>query len=324
VKKCLIIAIIAISVFGGIFSGTRITCAAEKSTVKIVLISDLNDAYGSTAYSPQVARAMRFIASISPELVLCAGDMVAGQSSKIPAEKIPMMWAAFRSEILSRINQTGALFAFTLGNHDGAGQRFAHERRAATDFWHNNRPELNYVDAAGFPENYSFVSGNIFFAVIDASSAAVKNEQKEWLQIQLAGSTARQARTRVVMGHLPLYAIAEGRNKAGDVINNADDFFQLLEKGGADYYISGHHHAFYPSKKGNVKFISAGCLGGGPRRLAGSAQKPVKTLTLLSLFPEENEFRLQTFDMTSEPEEIAVTELPASIIGFNGISYRYP
>lgn len=297
---------------------------ANDREIKIALISDLNDAYGSTTYSPQVTKAMQFIASAAPQLVLCAGDMVAGQSSKIPAEKIPLMWDTFDSEILQRISVSGALFAFTMGNHDGAGQRFAHERQAAISFWQKNRPPLNYIDESGFPEYYSFELASIFFAVVDASSANIKTEQIEWLQNQLNGQPSSKARLRVVMGHLPLFAIAEGRNKAGDVINNADKFYEMLENGGADYYISGHHHAFYSSKKGKVKLISAGCLGGGPRRLVGSTQKPFKTLTLLSLFPEDKEFRLQTFDMTSEPKEVAIQELPSPINGFNGISQRYP
>ena len=33
---------------------------------------------------------------------------------------------------------------------------------------------------------------------------------------------------------------------------------------------------------------------------------------------------VQTYDMTSQPEEIVIKDLPASITGFNGISYRYP
>ncbi len=305
------------------FFVTQFSLAAGNE-VKIVLISDLNDAYGSTSYSPQVATAMSFIASLSPHLVLCAGDMVAGQSNKIPDDKFPLMWSSFKTEILARVNSSGAPFAFTFGNHDGAGQRFIHERNTAIEFWRQNRPELKYIDASGFPEYYSFDLADLFFAIFDASSAQIKKEQIDWLQEQLSGKIARQARIRVVMGHLPLYAVAEGRNKAGDVIGNADDFFQLLEKHGVDYYISGHHHAFFPSRKGNVKFISAGCLGGGPRRLVDSTQQPVKTLTLLSLFPDDNEFKMQTYDMTSQPKEIAIKALPSSITGFNGISYRYP
>jgi len=297
---------------------------ASGNEIRVVLISDLNDAYGSTSYSPQVATALSFIASLSPHLVLCAGDMVAGQSNKIPDSKFPLMWNSFKTEILTRVNSSGAPFAFAFGNHDGAGQRFIHERNAAIEFWRQNRPELKYIDASGFPEYYSFELAELFFAIFDASSAQLKKDQADWLQKQLSGSIARQSRIRVVMGHLPLYAVAEGRNKAGDVISNADDFFQLLEKHGVNYYISGHHHAFFPSRKGNVRLISAGCLGGGPRRLVGSTQRPFKALTLLSLFPEDNEFKMQTYDMTSQPEEIVIKDLPASITGFNGISYRYP
>jgi hypothetical protein len=175
-----------------------------------------------------------------------------------------------------------------------------------------------------FPQDYSFLLDGVFFAIIDVSSPAVKNEQIAWLTQQLMTVESKNARLRVVMGHLPLYAVAEGRNKAGDVVANADALLMLFEKHGVDYYISGHHHAFYPAKKGNVKLVFAGCLGGGPRRLIGSRQKPVRTLTMLSLFPDEKEFRIRTCDMSEEPREIQISDLPAAIDGFNGTVHRYP
>ncbi len=56
--------------------------AGGKKALEIVLVSDLNDAYGSTSYSRPVTRALELIAATRPDLVLCAGDMVAGQSRK--------------------------------------------------------------------------------------------------------------------------------------------------------------------------------------------------------------------------------------------------
>ena len=46
---------------------------------RIALISDLNSSYGSTSYVSQVHRGLELLIKLQPDLVLCAGDMVAGQ-----------------------------------------------------------------------------------------------------------------------------------------------------------------------------------------------------------------------------------------------------
>ena len=48
---------------------------------RLVLVSDLNSAYGSTTYIAEVHRGVALIPSLRPDLVICAGDMVAGQKA---------------------------------------------------------------------------------------------------------------------------------------------------------------------------------------------------------------------------------------------------
>src|SRR5690606_31969715 len=49
--------------------------------LRIMVISDLNDSYGSTSYSKEVAAAIQKIPDIKPDIILCGGDMVAGQKA---------------------------------------------------------------------------------------------------------------------------------------------------------------------------------------------------------------------------------------------------
>jgi len=289
-----------------------------------VVISDLNESYGSTEYSSQVGIVLDYIASLSPDLVLCAGDMVAGQKPNLGEPCLRSMWQAFDAQILQRLQILQIPFAFTFGNHDGSSSSsFAHERMIAREFWGKNRPDLCYVDAVEYPDCYSFICADVFFAVIDASAARIAPEHKEWLARQLGSQTAQRARLRVVAGHLPMYALAQGRNQAGDVVSDADALFDLLENNGADYYISGHHHAFYLSRKGRVRMISAGALGGGPRKLLGSDAPASKTVTTLHLPANGSEFKIITHSVTDGLNILNAHELPDRLNGFNGTSQLY-
>ncbi len=54
--------------------------AQTKATVtRVVVVSDLNESYGSTRYSPEVDEAVRQTIELAPDLVISTGDMVAGQ-----------------------------------------------------------------------------------------------------------------------------------------------------------------------------------------------------------------------------------------------------
>lgn len=289
--------------------------------VKIAIISDLNEAYGETSYSAHVNDALQLIKELQPDLVICAGDMVAGQSLKLSEEKLRAMWQGFNAAILQRLQILRIPFAFTFGNHDGANSKgFAHERKIAREFWEKNQPDLSYIDNASFPHYYSFTFNGIFFASIDASAAKVDQKQIDWLKSQLADKIARSSRLRMVIGHLPLYAIAQGRNTSGNVLSDADSLQALFNELGVDYYISGHHHAFYLSSKGSLQMLSAGALGGGPRKLLDSDKPPVKTMTILQLKASDKKFQITAHDMTNSRKVIAPTDLPAEIHGFNGTS----
>src|SRR5690554_4860032 len=67
----------------------------QDKALKIMVISDLNDSYGSVTYSKEVASVIRRIAQIKPDIILCGGDMVAGQKASLTEERLVEMWQAF-------------------------------------------------------------------------------------------------------------------------------------------------------------------------------------------------------------------------------------
>lgn len=72
-------------------------------TERIVVISDINGSYGSTEYNPRVKQAVERIQDMQPDLVISAGDMVAGQ-------KQPRLGSRVRPKLLFEINDKNPEF----------------------------------------------------------------------------------------------------------------------------------------------------------------------------------------------------------------------
>ena len=258
---------------------------------RAVVISDLNSQYGSTEYEPEVDKAIALIPQWQSDLVLCGGDMIAGQKASLTKSEIEAMWAAFDRHVAAPIRNYGVPFAFTIGNHDGSGAIknqtliFEQERNLAKAYWQQHQQQLGlvFVDNANFPFYYSFQINDIFFLVWDASTQNISQQQLDWVQQTLNSAAARQASTKIAIGHLPLYPIATGKNKPGEYLANAEQLRSLLEQNQVLMYVSGHHHAYYPGKIGKLQLLHAGALGQGSRQLINSDLLPSQTLTILDL-----------------------------------------
>lgn len=88
---------------------------------------------------------------------------------------------------------------------------------------------------------------------------------------------------------------------------------------GATIFVSGHHHAYYPGRRGALELLHAGALGGGPRPLIGSSEPSPKTVSLLEFHPDS--VVITTYAI-AEPsgalEPIPLQRLPEAICGFSG------
>lgn len=304
------------------------SCSPPRGDVRIVVVSDLNGAYGSTTYEPEVHAAVRMIRERwRPDLVLAAGDLVAGQRPTLPDAQVRAMWAAFDSAVGAPLREAGIPFGFTVGNHDASAYpAHARDRALAVEHWRapGHHPGVTFVDSADFPLRYTFLQGGVFVLAWDASyeGTATDTAMLGWTRRQLAGPAARGARLRLALGHLPLYAVAEGRNRRGEVLLEPDSLRALLERGGVHAYLSGHHHAYYPGRRGALELLHAGALGQGPRPLIGSSTPSAKTVTVVDVFLRADSVALTTyaFDPAS-PGGVRVVrtgDLPPVIRGING------
>lgn len=297
---------------------------------RILILSDLNSKYGSTSYEDTVIKAIAAIPKLKPDLILCAGDAIAGQKLSLSESQIAAMWASFDRNIAKPIRDLKIPFAITIGNHDGSGAIskgkyiYARDRALAAKYWQDSRRNLglNFIDRAKFPFYYSFEQNQIFFLVWDASTNFIAPQQLSWVDRSLKSSAARRAKMRIVMGHLPLYAVSVGRDKPGEYLANAERLRSLLEYRRVHTYISGHHHAYYPGKKGKLELLNAGALGSGPKQLLNSNLAPKSTLTVIDTdLTAGAKIIYTTYDMKTA-EVINNNSLPPIINAVNSQIFR--
>ena len=302
----------------------------ERKDFRIVVISDLNSQYGSTEYEPEVKQAIALIPRWQPDLVLCGGDMIAGQKASLSQTQIESMWKAFDRHIAEPLRQDKIPFGFTIGNHDGSGAIkeqsliFKQERDLARAYWlkHQSDLNLNFLETANYPFYYSFQQKDLFFLVWDASTHNISEQQLAWVQQALNSSVAQQSKTKIVIGHLPLYPIAVAKNKPGEYLAQGEKLRSLLQKNQVQIYISGHHHAYYPGKKEQLELLHAGALGQGARQLIDSSLSAYPSLTVVDLEFAISEINYTTYNAKTW-EVIDLQTLPASIKTNDAVILRH-
>ncbi|WP_266202545.1 phosphodiester glycosidase family protein [Pontibacter kalidii] len=300
---------------------------ARRGDLRLAVISDLNSGLGAATYEWQVDSIMQRIPRIwQPDLVVCGGDMVAGQGVS-EAETLQKMWRGFDKHIATPLRKANIPFAFTLGNHDGS-RSFAVERNAAGTYWTKpgHLPNLTFIDKSHFPYYYSFVHGEAFFVSWEASSPEITEENMRWMETQFARPEAQRAKYRFVLGHMPLYGVAQERDSKGNLLNNPEKLQQLLEKYRVHTYISGHQHAYYPGKRGQLELLNAGAAGSGPRSWLTLEKAPVNTVTLVDIFYDQDTLIYTTYDIGKEASQDMVVfdekVLPQFIESVNGYLIR--
>ena len=286
---------------------------------RIAVISDLNSSYGSVHYNETITKVIKELAVIKPDIILCGGDMVAGQKRTLTEENILQMWKSFKETVLDPIQQLNIPFGFTLGNHD-ASPTFHTDRRIANEFWKENEAatNLDFADSSHYPFYFSYIKENIFFMSWDASAAKVPEEVYHWMKAQLKTDIATKARLRILVGHLPLYPIVDAKNKPGEVNAAADSSLAFFKENGIDLYISGHQHAFYPAGKNGFSLLNAGAIGEGERKIMGHHENARKAYTIIEVpVHSPRSFTYTTYDPVID-KMIDPAALPDSVTGFNG------
>lgn len=293
----------------------------KRGDLRLAILSDLNSGLGAATYEWQVDSIIQRLPRLwQPDMVVCGGDMVAGQGVS-DTMTLQRMWQGFEQHIAQPLRRHQIPFAFTLGNHDGS-RSFPVERRAAAAHWQHNLPDLQFISKEHFPYYYSFMQGEAFFVSWEASSPELSPENLQWLEAQFASPQAQQAKYRFVLGHMPLYSVAQERDSEGNLLQNPDALRQLLQKHRVHTYISGHQHAFYPGKRGRLELLNAGAAGSGPRSWLTLEKEPMNTITLMDIFYEQDTIIYTTYDIKAERSaDMAVlspSALPPVIEGIHG------
>ncbi|MEM1239988.1 MAG: metallophosphoesterase [Cyanobacteria bacterium P01_H01_bin.26] len=299
--------------------------APRRGDVRAVVISDLNSRYGAVDYRREVMKGVSILPQWQPDIVLCAGDMVAGQSISLNTAEVEAMWRGFDDLILNAIREADIPFALTIGNHDGSSLQnkgsyiYRTDREVTGRYWrdHQDSIGLQYIDTGDFPYYYSFKQNDIFYMVWDASSANVPADQVAWADRQLGSEAAQTAKFRMAIGHLPLYAISQGRDRNGELLNNSEQLQALLERHRVHTYMSGHHHAYYPGYAGDLQLLHTGALGSGPRTWLNRIDAAMQTMTVLDFFFDTGETVYTTYNM-NYMEVVDASTLPRQIIGPTG------
>ncbi len=286
-------------------------------------MSDLNSSYGSVVYNAEVSAVIKELAIIKPDIILCGGDMVAGQKASLTEQNIKDMWQGFKQTVLLPVQQLNIPFGFTLGNHD-ASPSYLTDRSLAKQFWLDNvnAIHLNFIDSSHYPFYFSYIMNNVFFISWDAAGAKIPDEVYGWMKVQLNSKTARAAGLRILLGHLPLYPIVEHKNKPGEVNASPGSALSFFKDNGIDLYISGHQHAYYPAKKEGIRLLNAGCIGDGERKIMGHTDTAKKTYTIIEVpVRSPKQFSYSTYIPVTN-QLIDPKTLPDSVVGFNGVVRR--
>lgn len=290
--------------------------AFANAPLRVAIVGDINGSYGSEDYPTLSLKLRDKVLALKPDLVLSTGDVVAGQKRGLHPQRLHKMWQSFDHTFYQPLSEAGIVWLPVIGNHDGSkalnplGQYlFQQDRQQAGSYWRNKQtshPALTWLDKQYYPFVYSVLLADTALVVIDASGAELTATEWQWLKQQLASPAISRARHRLVVGHLPLFSIAKGREAAGERLAQTAALLQLFAEHQVSWYISGHQHAYYPAR---VKQLNLLMAGGIPARslLGQTSAQPV--LSLLSL---STPLAIQSWDLHTDTE-LQPDQLPAAI-----------
>lgn len=250
-------------------------------TWRIAVVSDMNQGYGDLNYTPALKAAIAHIRQNGVSLVLSTGDMASGQKHGL---NYAAMWNSFHNVTTRQLGQSAIPFLPSPGNHDASAEpSYANERQQYVTSWgqfplerfNGGRAPEDQVQflpgvAQNYPLNYAVTMGPALFIALDATvGGRLINNQMDWLESVLQRSGAYTV--KMVFGHFPLFPITFDR--ANDYLAAGNPAFAtrmetMLERYQVDYFLSGHHHAYFPGRRtGSTRFVSVPLLGTGTRYL---------------------------------------------------------
>jgi hypothetical protein len=248
----------------------------------LVLVSDLNGRYGSTTYHQRVDRAAAAIVGLQPDLVLSAGDMVAGQAPDgLGDATLEAMWEAFAESFIDPLAAAQIPLAVTAGNHDGSAYPgFERDRQAFERHWQDRAPP-GLLSGSEWPWRYAIRQGGLLAITFDGTlPGAVPAREREFVS-RMLDTHGEAAAWTVVWSHLPFWPLAQDRER--EIIRD-NEFLEMLHEGGVDAYVSGHHHLFYAGiDQAGMLHVSVAALGGNARRFATGGDRQAHGMATLGV-----------------------------------------
>jgi len=278
---------------------------------RVAVISDLNGEYGSVSYDESVHSAVQKILAERPDLVLIPGDMVAGETASLSDTRLAEMWRAFHAAVTAPFTRAGIPVAVAPGNHDASGyQVYERERALYRKEWLARKPSLRFLDDSRYPFEYAFEAGGALFMALDQTTLAkLSPERLAWVDKVLSGNYEFAA--KIVFAHIPLFPFTQGREKEATLDTELE---ALLVRHGVTVVISGHHHGYYPARRGALRYIGLGCLGNGPRKLIGDSKNSSRSMVWLAVTPD-GRLDIEAYAFPGFSGPIARESLPASVGG---------
>lgn len=288
------------------------SCPAQPApTMRIAVISDINGKYGSAMYHQRVELAVARIIEMKPDIVICTGDMVAGQrpTPKLTRKELETMWRSFGHSVSQPLQAAGIPLLVTPGNHDASAYPgYELERQVYRQHHSALPPGVKLLPGHDYPFHYAFESGDILFVSLDATTVGpLDDSQRNWIR-DLAASP-KHHRATIVFGHLPLQPVATGREK--EIIQDPE-LEDLLATMTPSAYLSGHHHAYYPGWRSGIQMLATGNLGGNQRALTGTSQQTGFTFGWLEV-DAAGVIRVTAFTADEYGKELELSRLPRSL-----------
>ena len=277
--------------------------AKTPKKLRVAVISDLNGSYGSKHYRREVHESITWIRDeLEPDLVISTGDMVAGMKAGLDYEG---MWVAFHHRPLelndAERERYGASIGF-VGHYEA-------ERAEYRKQWKLWKPDVNFVDVRHYPRRYAFMERDVLFISIDATNVGKIGEaQFAWLDDVLTRHA--NVPVKIVYGHLPIYPFAQHRDR--EVLGDRA-LEDLLNEHGVAAYLSGHHHTYYPGKRGDLRMVSLSCLGGGARKLLGTDTPSPRSVLVLEIDPVKGITSLEAHPVENFERTVPREALPESV-----------
>lgn len=295
-----------------ILAGSPGHAQAKANTVSIAVISDLNGPYGSPSYNAEVHTAVRAIQIKQPDFVLSTGDMIAGQKASLTDAQVNAMWEGFHKAVTIPLMEAGLKLGVTPGNHDASGYAgYERDRRIFSEQWGpggfqfgslalSGRAKDRGTDLSHYPFYYSVGMGNLKILSLDLTKVGpLDSIQRNWLESNISRNPEM---VTIVFGHVPLFPVAQNRETDAMFDLKLENF---LSTHNVALVLSGHHHAYYPAKRGNLRLVHTACLGDGARKWIGDERTSPKGFLWIEI--DEKSGEISMLEQLEAPDFTNVT-----------------